>query len=195
MVPDVFHEKVKTAVDHKYSFNLTTRRRTLIPRDWLPPKDPVFREEFEVQPGRADFNLRPRKLQMENPHNLSVFQVKPKYIAEREKADNEKADALQKLLEAGKPHDWIKYHDLEHKKTPIAQQFPDVHNRLSGSVKLKSQFLEKDKWAPAYLELARTMKDDFVYGKPKLDLYYKGVKSEAKNTEFGGVPGRHFVLS
>lgn len=38
--------------------------------------------------------------------------------------------------------------------------------------------MDKDKWCPAYLELARTMKDDFVYGKPKLDLYYRGLKPE-----------------
>lgn len=47
-------------------------------------------------------------------------------------------------------------------------------------------FLPKDQWTPAYLELARTMKDDFVYGKPKLDLFYLGQKTEAKNTEFDG---------
>ena len=47
--------------------------------------------------------------------------------------------------------------------------------------------MDKDKWIPAYLELARTMKDDFVYGKPKLDLYYRGLKAEHKNTQMGGV--------
>ena len=36
------------------------------------------------------------------------------------------------------------------------------------------------------MELARTMKDDFVYGKPKLDLKYRGLKTEAKNVEFDG---------
>jgi len=46
--------------------------------------------------------------------------------------------------------------------------------------------MEKDRWCPAYLELARTMKDDFVYGKPKLDLYYRGLKSEDLSTEFAG---------
>jgi len=29
------------------------------------------------------------------------------------------------------------------------------------------------------------MKDDFVYGKPKLDLYYIGLKPEQVNMEFG----------
>lgn len=30
------------------------------------------------------------------------------------------------------------------------------------------------------------MKDDFVYGKPKLDLFYIGKKPEDKNLEFDG---------
>lgn len=30
------------------------------------------------------------------------------------------------------------------------------------------------------------MKDDFVYGKPPLDLYYRGLKAEQVNVEFGG---------
>jgi hypothetical protein len=47
--------------------------------------------------------------------------------------------------------------------------------------------LKKDSWTPAYLEIARTMKDDFVYGKPKLDLYYRGLKPEQMGVEFGGI--------
>ena len=30
------------------------------------------------------------------------------------------------------------------------------------------------------------MKDDFVYGKPKLDLFYNGVKPENLNMELDG---------
>jgi hypothetical protein len=30
------------------------------------------------------------------------------------------------------------------------------------------------------------MKDDFVYGKPKLDLYFRGLKTEQTDVEFGG---------
>jgi len=76
-------------------------------------------------------------------------------------------------MEAGKPHDWIQYHSLPDILEPISQ------------VKQK-QFLQKSKWIPAYLELARTMKDDFVYGKPKLDLFYIGMKPENVNVEFDG---------
>lgn len=89
----------------------------------------------------------------------------------------EKKEALDKFIKARKPHDWYLYHSLPQKNEPIGQRFGD--NK-------KSVFLQKDAWIPAYLELARTMKDDFVYGKPKLDLYFRGLKTEAKETQFGG---------
>jgi len=56
-------------------------------------------------------------------------------------------------------------------------------------------FLQKDGFVPAYLELARTMKDDFVYGKPEMDLYYLGMKPEQKNEEFGNKPAMLRVIT
>jgi len=38
------------------------------------------------------------------------------------------------------------------------------------------------------------MKDDFVYGKPKLDLYYRGLKTEHVDVEFGGTFKPHHVI-
>ena len=97
-------------------------------------------------------------------------------------------------MEAGKPHDWYMYHTLPSILEPIAGKFGDEHNMVAGNKKEDSVFLKKDLWIPAYLELARTIKDDFVYGKPKLDLYYRGMKSEQKNTEFGNIPKTFNVI-
>ena len=85
----------------------------------------------------------------------------------------QKNEEVEKFLAAGKPHDWYKYHKLPEKLQAIDQN-PE------------SQHLDKDKWCPAYLELARTMKDDFVYGKPKLDMFYRGLKPEHLHVEFDG---------
>ena len=82
-MPDVFHEKVRTAIDNKYSYNTTTRRKELLPREWQAPKDPEFRKEAEIEPGMHDFILRPKTIQMENPHGLSVFNTRPKYIEQK----------------------------------------------------------------------------------------------------------------
>ena len=92
---------------------------------------------------------------------------------------------MRKLKEAN-PEQWKMYHSLPPLKENIAQKIPDKHNKVNGPVKEKSDFLTKDGFVPAYLELARTMKDDFVYGKPNFDLYYIGLKPEQVNVEFGG---------
>jgi hypothetical protein len=57
------------------------------------------------------------------------------------------------------------------------------------------QNLEKDEWVSAYLELARTVKDDLVVGKPALVTYFKSVKAEDKNKEFTGAPALHKVIN
>jgi len=146
VVPDVFNEKVKTAIDNKYAFNLTTRSRELLPREWVPPTDPEFRKEAEIEPGMHDFILRPKEIPLENKHGLSVFNTKPKYLDEKRRANEDKINALQKFLAADKPQDWQQYHDLEAKKVPLAQRFPDTHNKAKGPTKATSQFLKKDKW-------------------------------------------------
>jgi hypothetical protein len=79
------------------------------------------------------------------------------------------------------------YHKLPSLLEPVGAKFGDKHNKVGGKKVEDSVFLKKDAWIPAYLELARTMKDDFVYGKPKLDLYFRGLKTEAKSVEFGGL--------
>ena len=97
----------------------------------------------------------------------------------------DKQEAIDKFLAAGKPHDWLQYHKLPMRLEPMTQKFNDPHNKANPHSE-KTVFLKKDSWTPAYLELARTMKDDFVYGKPKLDLYYRGLKAEQIGVEFGG---------
>lgn len=84
VVPDCFAEKNKTAIDNKFSFNTTARKRELVPREWIAPRDPVFRQEMEIEPGMKDFVLKPKKERMENPNNISVFNNKPNFITKRE---------------------------------------------------------------------------------------------------------------
>lgn len=38
----------------------------------------------------------------------------------------------------------------------------------------------------------RTLKDDAVFGKPEFDLYYKGLGSDDKAAEFGGLRTKPF---
>lgn len=100
----------------------------------------------------------------------------------------EKQEALRKFQEAKKPHDWIKYHKLPEVLTQISVDFKDKHNKLVTRAGIKvesSPFLQKEEWKP----LKVSKRDDFEHSpeKPKLDLYYRGLKAEHKNFELGGI--------
>ena len=56
----------------------------------------------------------------------------------------------------------------------------------------KNPFLDKDEYTTKYLELARQMKDDVVFGKPNFNLYFKSVKPADLNEEFGGTATKPF---
>ena len=185
-VPDCFEDKLASAKALNNKYDKKSQSMVPVQNEYVMPAAHKFRDEFEVEIGMKDFLLRTKPPKIDNPHFLSVFDKKPKYHAEREKMLFEKKEAIDKFLAANKPHDWKKYHDLPEKLIPMSQQFQDHHNKWNGKTKEEAQFLDKEKWIPAYLELARTMKDDFVYGKPKLDLYYRGLKSEHLDKEFSG---------
>jgi hypothetical protein len=53
-------------------------------------------------------------------------------------------------------------------------------------------FLEKGEYTTKYLELARQMKDDIVFGKPNFNRYYKTSKPADINEEFGGIKTKPF---
>ena len=185
-VPDCFNAKVTV---EKFNNNLVSKRTgksESLRVEYSPPKAHKFRDEVEIEPGMSDFALRFKVDKMDNPHALSVFAARPRFITDKEKSKMEQQEAIDKFLAAGKPHDWLQYHKLPSRLEPITSTFPDIHNKVPGSKPENSQFLQKGQWTPAYLELARTMKDDFVYGKPKLDLYFRGLKTEQIGVEFGG---------
>ena len=85
------------------------------------PKNPVFRDEKEIEPGMKDFELRFKVDPMENPNFISVFDKLPKYHAERAKKIEKQNEDIMKFLAANKPHDWIKYHKLPEKLQSIDQ--------------------------------------------------------------------------
>lgn len=185
-MPDNFDYKTAKAIDEMYKVSKKTGEKTLITTEYENPKSHKFRDEVEIEPGMTDFMLRVRPPPIDNPHNLSVFAARPKFITDKEKQKEEEKLAEDKFAAAGKPHDWLKYHDLNHRYIPVSKQFDDKHNKVAGKTKEATEFLSQDQWTPAYLTLARTMKDDFVYGKPKLDLYFRGLKTEQTDVEFGG---------
>lgn len=84
-VPDNFDLKNEKALDEMYKRDAKTKSKTLITEQYKNPKDYKFREEVEIEPGMKDFLLRVRPPPIDNPHNLSVFAARPKYITDKEK--------------------------------------------------------------------------------------------------------------
>lgn len=61
--------------------------------------------------------------------------------------------------------------------------------------KESSQWLAKDKWESAYTELARTINETEVVGKPKMQKYFKRMKPENLQQEFDGAWKSFRVIS
>lgn len=89
-----------------YTFNLKTNKPEKLSQEYQNPKDPVFRDLKEILPGMKDFELRFKVDQIDNPHGLSVFVDKPRFIVEKEKELKEKEEKERKWKEAKKPQDW-----------------------------------------------------------------------------------------
>ena len=118
-MPDVFEDKSKLASDNTNTFDKRTGERKPKANEYSPPKPHRFRDEAEIELGMKDFITRVKIDPIENPHALSVFAQKPKFITDKEKEKEEAKDALDKFLAAGKPHDWIKYHSLPELLEPV----------------------------------------------------------------------------
>jgi hypothetical protein len=90
--------KKETAFDNRCGYDKARKRRIQLSQDYANPKDPKFRPGFEIEPGMKDFNLRPKIDVFENPHGLSVFAARPKFLTDKENADAEKERIKRELL-------------------------------------------------------------------------------------------------
>lgn len=90
MVPDVFADKNRKAIDEKNTKDKKTGQLIPIISEYVQPKAYQFRDEFEVEPGKSDFLLRTKPPAINNPKGLSVFAARPKYITDKEKQMAEK---------------------------------------------------------------------------------------------------------
>jgi len=74
-VPDVFETKLA----------LANQEQSVEPRqEYEAPKEPEFINYDTLAFGQIDFKLRTKPPQIENPHNLSAFDTKPKAIFEKQ---------------------------------------------------------------------------------------------------------------
>jgi len=84
-VPDCFEDKSKLAINLTNTFDKKTGEREPKVNEYSPPKPHKYRDEAEIELGMKDFITRVQVDPIENPHGLSVFAQKPKFITDKER--------------------------------------------------------------------------------------------------------------
>lgn len=85
--------------------------------------------------------------------------------------------------------DWIHHNALPDRLTGISQKFKDPITKQKQET---NQFLDKEQYESVYVQMARSMKDDVVFGKPNFNLYSKPLKPIDLHDEFGGLKSKPF---
>lgn len=110
---------------------------------------------------------------MYNEGGISENDPLPKFWSEKSTLAQERLKIAEGLKDKATWHTYHKKLPLGH--TPLAQNLPEKHVK-----KEKTPFLIKDQWESAYTELARTINETSVLGKPPVEKYFKRMKPENK---------------
>ena len=129
-VPDCFEDKAALAQSFYSRPDRATKQRVPVPNEYAAPQDPVFRDEKEIVAGMVDFHTRVKLDPMLNPHGLSVFASKPKYLVDADTKRQREEESAEKYQRLGQGVDWRAYHRVPELKTDIAAGFKDKHNRF-----------------------------------------------------------------
>mmetsp|Transcript_40149 Transcript_40149/g.52616 ORF Transcript_40149/g.52616 Transcript_40149/m.52616 type:complete len:135 (+) Transcript_40149:2267-2671(+) len=127
---------------------------------------------------------------IENPHNLSAFDKRPKAIAEKERLMEARRIEADTVAAREK---WEWSHKLAMKHQTVSSKVPHLY--MKGQKREATQNLEEEQWESAYTLLARTIKDDLVVGKPKFNSFVKPMRAEDKEKGFSGNQEQFKVMS
>ena len=157
--------------------------------EYVAPKDYEFKNYDTLAFGQKDFVKLSKPDSIENPHGLSVFDKRPKAIAEHAaKLEARRVEA--ETVAARERWEWS--HKLAPKHQPLSSNVPHLYTK--GQKRETTQNLQQEKWESSYTLLARTVKDDLVVGKPKFNAMIKPVKAEDKKLGFSGNTESYQVL-
>ena len=158
--------------------------------EYVPPKVHEFKNYDTLAFGQRDWDMLAKPDMIENPHNLSAFDKRPKAIAEKQRLLEDKAKEAATVAAREK---WEWSHKLAMKHETLSSKVPHLY--MKGQKREATQNLEQEQWESAYTLLARTVKDDLVVDKPKFNSYIKPVKAENKNLGFTGAVEDYKVMS
>lgn len=174
------------------------RKEEFVPHEFEPYKDPVFRD-FDLPFGKKELDLLYKCPQAENPYNLSAMNTKPKFVQNKELKEQEALEAKQKdeyekAIQGDRPRPkdltWTKYHHVPEKLKPMATGLKDEYKPKKVKA-VEDPFLPKDQYGDEtpLLVLSRQMRENDVFGKPNLNLYFKPLKArdDDRHFEFGRV--------
>ena len=180
-VPDVTETKVA----------LSTREQKLSARpEYVAPKTHEFKNYDTLAFGQQDWDMLAKPDAIENPHNLSVFDKRPKAIREHAQMMEDRRKEAETVAARDK---WEWSHKLAMSHQTISSKVPHLY--MQGQKREATQKLDEETWESAYTLLARTIKDDLVVGKPKFNSFIKPVKAEHKDKGFTGAVEDFKVMS
>jgi len=139
-VPDCNDEKKKQIINNLHYYDHKTKKYELLPTKYVPPSQ-NFREEKEIIAGEKDFISRVVPDPLINPHSISVFQEKPRFVTDKENMLLEKAENARKQALCNK-NAWYTYFKKINKSQSMAQHYPDKHNKFNGPKREESDLLQ-----------------------------------------------------
>jgi hypothetical protein len=176
-----------------------------VPHEFEAFKDPVFRD-FDLPFGKKELDLLYKCPLAINPNNLSTLNTKPKIVQNKELKEREALEAQQKeeyekALQGDKPRPkdltWTKYHHMPAKLKPMAADLTDEYRPRKVKC-VEDPFLLKDQFGDEtpLLVMSRQMRENDVFGKPNLQLYFKPVKAadDDLDVEFGRITKKYKTL-
>lgn len=131
--------------------------------------------------GQRDWNMLAKPEMIENPHNLSSFDKRPRMHADRTR-EFEKRDIEAATVAARENWEWS--HKLSMTHEPLTGKVPHLYTK--GEKREARTNLDPEQWESAYTLLARNVKDDLVVGKPKFNSYIKPMRPEHREQGFSG---------
>lgn len=202
---DLFTDKAVFARNARNSMN-EEKKEKFVPNEFEPYKDPVFRD-LDLPFGKKELNLLYKCPKAENQYNLSEHNTKPKMVQdvelkEREALEATRKEEYEKALKGDKPRPkdltWNQFLHVPDKLKPIATGLKEQYLPKKNKVRSDKEFFEKDPYGDetALLVMSRQMRENEVFGKPNMNLYFKPTKArdEDIDVEFGRVTKKYKTI-
>lgn len=202
---DLFTDKAMNARNARNRMSEENKEQ-FVPNEFTPFKDPVFRD-LELPFGKKELDLLYKCPKAENPFNMSVMNTKPKMVQDKEVQERERLEAqrqeeYEKALKSDKPRpkdlNWVKYHHVPEKLKPMATGLKDEYKPRNSKRDYSTPFLKKDTYGDdtPLLILSRQMRENEVFGKPNMHMYFKPTKArdDDLDVEFGRVSKKYKTI-